>query len=57
MMMTVFKGKGVYGAIALGRISVFKRRKAKVNRIEISDIEAEKARLEKAKAKALSQLE
>lgn len=56
-MMTVFKGKGVYGAIALGRISVFKRFKAKVNRIEISDVEAEKARLATAKAKALSQLE
>ena len=42
MVMTVFKGKGVYGAIALGRISVFKRRKAKVNRVEISDVEAEK---------------
>ena len=57
MMMTVFKGKGVYGAIALGRISVFKRRNAKVERIEISDVEAEKARLAKAKAKALEQLE
>ena len=57
MMMRVFKGKGVYGAIALGRISVFKRRKAKVNRVEISDIEAEKKRLVTAKAKALKQLE
>ena len=57
MMMTVFRGKGVYGAIALGHISVIKRRKVKVNRIEISDIEAEKARLETAKAKALKQLE
>ena len=57
MVMTVFKGKGVYGAIALGRISVFKRRKAKVNRVEISDVEAEKARLVTAKAKALKQLE
>ena len=57
MMMTVFKGKGVYGAIALGRISVFKRRNAKVERIEISDVEAEKSRLAKAKAKALEQLE
>ena len=57
MMMTVFKGKGVYGAIALGRISVFKRRKAKVNRVEISDIEVEKKRLVTAKAKALKQLE
>ena len=56
-MMTIFKGKGVYGAIALGRISVFKRRNAKVERIEISDVEAEKARLAKAKAKALEQLE
>ena len=57
MMMTVFKGKGVYGAIALGSISVFKRRKAKVNRVEISDIEVEKKRLVTAKAKALKQLE
>ena len=56
-MMTVFKGKGVYGAIALGSISVFKRRKAKVNRVEISDIEVEKKRLVTAKAKALKQLE
>ena len=56
-MMTVFNGKGVYGAIALGHISVFKRRKAKVNRIEISDVEAEKERLSTAKAKALEQLE
>ncbi|MEE1186488.1 MAG: phosphoenolpyruvate--protein phosphotransferase [Acutalibacteraceae bacterium] len=55
--MTVFKGKGVYGAIALGHICVFKRHKAKVNRIEISDIEAEKERLATAKAKALKQLE
>ena len=51
MMMTVFNGKGVYCAIALGHISVFKRRKAKVNRIEISDVEAEKTRLATAKAK------
>lgn len=57
MMMTVFKGKGIYGAIALGHISVFKRREAKVNRIEISDVEAEKTRLATAKAKALKQLE
>lgn len=57
MMMTVFNGKGVYGAIALGHISVFKRRKAKVHRIEISDVEAEKTRLATAKAKALEQLE
>lgn len=54
--MTILKGKGVYGAIALGRISVFTRREASVKRTHIEDIEAEKARLEKAKEKATEQL-
>ncbi len=54
--MTTLKGKGVYGAIALGRISVFTRREASVKRTHIEDIEAEKARLEKAKEKATEQL-
>ena len=50
--MTTLKGKGVYGAIALGRISVFTRKEASVKRTHIDDIEAEKARLESAKEKA-----
>lgn len=54
--MTTLKGKGVYGAIAFGRISVFTRREASVKRTHIEDIEAEKARLEKAKEKATEQL-
>ena len=54
--MTTLKGKGVYGAIALGHISVFTRREASVKRTHIEDIEAEKARLEKAKEKATEQL-
>ncbi len=54
--MTTLKGKGVYGAIALGCISVFTRREASVKRTHIEDIEAEKARLEKAKEKATEQL-
>ncbi len=54
--MTTLKGKGVYGAIALGRISVFTRREASVKRTHVEDIEAEKARLEKAKEKATEQL-
>lgn len=54
--MTTLKGKGVYGAIALGRISVFTRREASVKRTHIEDIEAEKARLEKSKEKATEQL-
>lgn len=55
--MTIFNGKGVYGAIALGKISVFKRREAEVRRVHIEDPEAEKARLTAAKEKALAQLQ
>ena len=44
--MTALKGKGVYGAIALGRISVFTRKEASVKRTHIDDTAAEKARLE-----------
>lgn len=54
--MTTLKGKGVYGAIALGRISVFERKEASVKRTHIDDIAAEKARLEAAKEKAAEQL-
>ena len=55
--MVTFRGKGVYGAIALGRISVFKRKEASVKRTHIDDIEAEKSRLEAAKEKASQQLQ
>ncbi|MGN0618945.1 MAG: phosphoenolpyruvate--protein phosphotransferase, partial [Ruminiclostridium sp.] len=49
-------GKGVYGAIALGRISVFTRKEAAVKRTHIEDISAEKERLAAAKEKATEQL-
>ncbi len=55
--MTIFNGKGVYGAVALGRISVFKRREAAVKRLHIEDTEAEKARLAAAKEAATAQLQ
>ncbi|MCR5602030.1 MAG: phosphoenolpyruvate--protein phosphotransferase [Ruminococcus sp.] len=54
--MTVINGKGVYGAVAIGRISVFKRSDTNVKRIHIEDKEAEKARLEAAKAASVEQL-
>ena len=54
--MTTFKGKGVYGAVALGRISVFKRKEPSVKRTHTNDTKAEKARLEAAKSKASEQL-
>ena len=55
--MLKFTGKGVYGAIAVGRASVFfKKKKTKIRRTGIVDIEAEFARVEAAKAKAAEEL-
>lgn len=54
--MIKFKGKGVYGAVAIGNISVFKRQELSVKRTHVDDSEAEKARLEAAKELALEQL-
>lgn len=55
--MAKFMGKGVFGAIAIGKISVFKRGNATVKRRHITDTEAEKQRFENAKKEAAGQLE
>ena len=55
--MISYNGKGVYGAIAIGHISVYKRQDATVTRIEIADKEAELKRVEAAKEKAKEQLQ
>lgn len=55
--MVTLSGKGVYGAIAFGRISVFKRKEVSVKRIRIDDVAAEKARLDLAKEKAVAELQ
>ena len=54
--MKVFQGKGVYGAIAIGRVSLFKRQEATVRRIHVEDTKKELDRLEEAKASAIGQL-
>ncbi len=55
--MSKFTGKGVYGAIAVGKASVFlKKQNTKIRRTEITDIQAEFARLEAAKEQATAQL-
>ena len=54
--MTEFKGKGVYGAVAIGKISVFARTETSVRRERTDDCEGEKKRVEAAKKKALEQL-
>ena len=54
--MLKFNGKGVYGAIAIGKISVFKKRETQIRRVRIDDTDAELARLCVAKEKATQQL-
>lgn len=54
--MLKFVGRGVYGAIAIGRASVFKRNSARVQRKKVNDTEKEKKRLSDAKERALAQL-
>lgn len=55
--MKTFTGKGVYGAIAIGKISVFKRQEVSVKRNRITDVEHEMARLSAAKELAVTQLQ
>lgn len=55
--MKKYSGKGVYGAIAIGKISVMKKNDAAVTRIHVEDTAAEKARVEKAKQAAAEQLQ
>lgn len=55
--MTEFQGKGVFGAVAIGKISVFEKQEVKVKRCHITDTENEKARIEQAKEQAKEQLQ
>ena len=55
--MREYTGKGVYGAIAVGKISIFKRQDTVIQRTSVADTEAEKARVEAAKTAASEQLQ
>ncbi len=55
--MKKYTGKGVYGAVAIGKISIFKRQEVSVKRERIEDTEAQKQRVEEAKAQATAQLQ
>lgn len=54
--MDQFTGKGVYGAIAIGKISILKKQTARVRRVRIDDPEKEIRRFEQAKEAAAGQL-
>lgn len=56
-MMTVFSGKGVYSAIALGKIAIFKKQDTTIKRFHVEDSESEIARVEAAKNAACEQLQ
>ena len=55
--MVVYQGKGVYGAVAVGKVSVFSRSSADVRRVNVNDTEKELLRVEAAKEMAAQQLE
>ena len=54
--MKKYLGKGVYGAVAIGKISVFKKCDAAVTRTHVEDTEKEKQRVKAAKELAAKQL-
>ena len=55
--MTKFTGKGVYGAVAMGKISVFKKQDTAIKRVHTEDSEGEKKRVAEAKQAATEQLQ
>ncbi len=55
--MEVYNGKSVFGGIAIGRISVYKKGEQQVKRSRITDVDAELSRFEKAKKTAIEQLQ
>lgn len=54
--MKKYQGKGVYGAVAIGKISLFKKADAEVKRVHIENTDNEKTRFEQAKMLAVEQL-
>lgn len=55
--MRCYKGSGVSGGIAVGKIRVYRREKQQVKRRHIEDVQAELLRYEAAKEEAARQLE
>ena len=54
--MTIYTGKSVFGGIAIGRLSVYRKDDSQVKRVHIDDPEAEIARYHEAKETAIEQL-
>ena len=54
--MYIYEGKSVFGGIAIGKISVYKKEEQQVRRVKAVDTEAEIMRFRMAKAEAIRQL-
>lgn len=54
--MQTYRGKSVFGGIAIGKIKVYKKEQQQVHRRKIEDVEAEMARYERARAQTIEQL-
>ncbi|ROR23425.1 phosphotransferase system enzyme I (PtsI) [Mobilisporobacter senegalensis] len=54
--MQVFNGKGVFGGVAIGKISLYRRKQNQIKRNRIEDIPAELKRFKEAKVTAIEQL-
>ena len=55
--MKQYQGKSVYGAVAIGKISVFRRQEVSVKRVHTEDAPGEIKRVEQAEARAAQQLQ
>ena len=55
--MQVYSGKSVFGGIAIGKISVYRKNEQQIKRVRTEDTKGELARYEAAKAAAVEQLQ
>ncbi|MCM1191774.1 MAG: phosphoenolpyruvate--protein phosphotransferase [Butyrivibrio sp.] len=55
--MQIFQGKGVYAGVAVGRITLFRKKSPAVQCVHTTETEREKARFRQAEAQAARQLE
>lgn len=55
--MKKYRGKGVYSAVAVGKISLFRKPDAEVKRVHVADTDNEKTRFGQAKTLAVQQLQ
>ena len=53
--MTVFSGKGVYGAIAIGKLSIFKKNDTTIKRMHVEDTDRRRDTRNNQRPKAVDQ--